>query len=82
MLSDSLFEATEEIWEAVKRYGYSDGHRKEISEAIESLLLVVWHHDRIAADRTPEKKRIGIDAIRQEINRRWDEIAAGERDIC
>lgn len=81
MLSDSLFEACEEIWEAVKRYSYSNNHRVEISKAIETLSMIVWHHDRMEADRTPEKKRIAIDSIRQEINRRWNEIEDGERDI-
>lgn len=66
MLSDSLFEACEEIWKAVHHYDYSSYHKNELITAITEMAYITYQLDRM---------KTGIwtkDDMRKYVLERWN----------
>lgn len=50
MLSDSLHEACELIWDAVENYNYSGAHKDRLIESLTKLGYIIYKLDRIEED--------------------------------
>lgn len=50
MLSDSMHDACETIWEAVQNYEYSEDYKDEIVEALTKLGYITYCLDRMKND--------------------------------
>ena len=74
MLSDSLFEGLEVIYEAIKHYDYSDDFKEELIGGIARLEYVVYKLDRLKRDQT-----LSFGEYRSLVVEKWDAIVL-ERD--
>ncbi len=52
MLSDSLHDACETIWEAVQNYDYSEDFKDELVDSLVKLNYIIYRLDRLSADCT------------------------------
>ncbi len=68
MLSDSLSEAIDTIWEAVQNYDYSEAYKEEIVNGLVELSYVVYKLDRLQKDWAWSKED-----IKQHVMTLWDE---------
>ena len=50
MLSDSIFQAIEDILTSINEYDYSIEHKKHIITALSNLYMVQWRLDRLEID--------------------------------
>lgn len=76
MLSDSLFEAVEAIWEAVRDYSYSRDHEPKIKQALLELYVIIDKLDSPEIIGASGKKVGGTRPIQvweQYIDERWEE---------
>ena len=53
MLSDSIFEALENLWEAIRHYEYADSYQERLIDGIVELALVVESLDYGGHPQTP-----------------------------
>lgn len=76
MLSDSMHEVCESIWEAVKIYDYSEDHKEELVNALTELGYIVYKLDRMKCDIIWSKK----DYRNNYVLKRWAEKNCSETD--
>lgn len=50
MLSDSLHEAVEIIWEAIENYDYSEEYKEDLVSALTKLGYIIYRLDRLKKD--------------------------------
>ena len=67
-LGDELHAASETIWEAIKKYDYSEEYKEEIVNSLAGLLSVIYKVDRDEKDQLLTKQQ-----LKKMITRRWIE---------
>ena len=71
MLSDSLFEAAEEIWDAVQRYDYAREFKDELIEMLTDMRFLQYKLDTPNFDH-----KLTREDIRLIVLQTWDERRA------
>ena len=74
MLSDSMHEACETIWEAVENYNYSEDYKNEIVEALTNLGYIMYQLDRMKEDCKWTKE----DYKNEYVLKRWSSRSCGK----
>lgn len=69
MLSDSIFEAVEILWDAIKWYSYADDHKKQLLDGITELALTIETLDYPNDSRQLDERRR---LMREKLNERWE----------
>lgn len=67
MLSDSLFEIVEKLWEEIRHYEYSDSYKNELINAITEMAFITYQLDRMKKDIIWTKED-----MRKYVTDRWD----------
>jgi len=76
MLSDSMHEACETIWDAVQNYDYSEDYKEEIVAALTKLGYIVYQLDRMKNDCVWTEE----DYKNEYVLKRWAKRNCSEKD--
>ena len=75
MLSDTICEACEDIWQGIQDYDYSEEFKEQLVTALVELSMIVYRLDHLEKDCTMTKKE-----MRELILKRWSRRNCSSND--